>query len=229
MRRAWGSRASAGAGAGTRVVPAAAIPVIALAAFGWMSSAFACTNLATISLSTGWGHPGERISLVGSSFPVPRSTAGQPPAEATPVVVHWASSDGPVLATLTPDRTGSIATTFTIPPAAPGNVLIVAVQRRAVTDPAAPDAQPQAFVDEVGTPARATFRILAPAQMAPTSAPSSQFSAPTNESGSTGLIVMMVLFGAVALSLFGGGLLAFLHQVRSSKPVPERTPTWPPW
>lgn len=229
MRRAWGSRASAGAAAGARAVPAVAIPVIALVAVGWMSSAFACTNLATISLSTGWGHPGERISLVGSSFPVPRSTAGQASAAATPVVIHWASSDGPVLATLTPDRTGSIATTFTIPPSEPGNVLIVAVQRRAVIDPAAPDAQPQAFVDEVGTPARATFRILAPAQTAPTSVPNDQFSVPADESGSTGLIVMMVLFGAVAMSLFGGGLIAFLHQVRSSKPIPERTPAWPPW
>ena len=48
------------------------------------------------------------------------------------------------------------------------------------------------------------------------------------DSGATGLIVLMVLFGAVALSLFAGGVIAFLHQVRSRKPAPERVPQRPP-
>jgi len=134
----------------------------------WISSAFACTNLATISLSSGFGHPGDRITLIGTSFPVPRATSTTPP---TPVVVRWKSIDGPIIANAVPDRTGTISTTFTVPQSDPGNVVIVAVQRRPVIDPAQPDAPPATYIDEAGTPARATFRILANGEFAPTSVP----------------------------------------------------------
>src|SRR4051794_15788082 len=95
----------------------------------WMASAFACTNLATISLSSGFGHPGDRITIIGTSFPVPRPTSTTP---TTPVVVRWKSIDGPIIANAVPDRTGTISATFTVPQTDPGNVVIVAVQRRAI-------------------------------------------------------------------------------------------------
>jgi hypothetical protein len=204
--------------------------VLVFGASAWAASALACTNLATITLSSSSGHVGDTITLIGTSFPVPRSpapnssTPGVPP---TPVVIHWKSSDGPVLATVTPDRTGTISATFTVPPTEPGNVVIVALQRRPLADPAAPDGPPKAYIDEVGTPARATFRILAPGEVV-TTIPSSRFVSAGGDHGSTGLIVLMVLFGTVALSLFAGGVIAFLHQIRSQRRdvVPLQ---WPPW
>jgi hypothetical protein len=198
----------------------AAVVVVLLC---WAAAAFACTNLATISLSSGYGRPGDKITIIGSSFPIPRAASGTAP---TPVVLHWKSSEGPVLATAIPDRTGTISATFTVPPSEPGNVVIVALQRRPIVDPALPDESPRGYVDEVGTPARATFRILAPGELVPTSAPFRQSTPASGSEGSTGLIVLMVLFGSVALSLFAGGVIAFLHQVRSQRPVAQR---WPPY
>jgi hypothetical protein len=190
-----------------------------------IGSAFACTNLATISLSSGFGHPGDKVTIIGSSFPVPRPTSATP---ATPVVIRWKSIDGPVIADAVPDRTGTISATFTVPQSEPGNVVIVAVQRRPIADPAAPETPPSAFVDEAGTPARASFRILATGELVPTSVPfSSVLATGDGDGGSTALLVLMVLFGAVALSLFAGGVMAFLHQVRT-RSSPSRQ-VWPPY
>jgi hypothetical protein len=182
------------------------------------AAAFACSNLATISLSSGSGHAGDLITLIGTSFPVPRPSAGTAP---TPVVVHWQSSDGPVLATAVPDRTGSISAAFNVPDGQPGNVIIVATQRRTVTSPDNPSVT--ITIDEAGTPARTTFRVLAPGQAAPTSTPIDDFAGatPAGQEGSTGMIVMMVLFGTVALSLFAGGVIAFIHQVRTRRTFPQ--------
>ncbi|MFN2503067.1 MAG: hypothetical protein ABR540_02340 [Acidimicrobiales bacterium] len=180
------------------------------------SAALACTNLATIGLSSEAGRPGDTIVLTGTSFPVPRAREATP----TPVVVRWRGPDGPVLGTATPDRTGTIAVMFTIPETAPGPVVIVATQRRPVPDPKAPDAPPTIFTDEYGTPARATLRVLAPGEQAGTLVAPPDFVA-TGDSGSTAMIVMTLLFGAVALSLFGGGVIAFVNQLRRGQAVPE--------
>ena len=201
---------------GPRVVGAAAA-VIALAV---AATAFACTNLATISPNAESGRPGDTITIVGTSFPVPR-TAGVAP---TSVVIRWSASDGPVIATVTPDRTGTISATFTVPPSPPGNVVILAIQRRAVIDPDAPDAPPKLFVDEPGTPARATFRVLAPGEVGQRTLPGGDFVGVNSDDGVTAMVVLMVLFGAVSLSLFAGGVIAFLHQVRSRRMTPQAQP-----
>lgn len=215
MPRAGGNRVGATVATLVAILGAGAL---------WIGPAFACTNLATISLSSGYGHPGDRITLIGTSFPVPRSTSTTPP---TPVVVRWKSVEGPIIADAVPDRTGTISATFTVPQSEPGSVVIVAVQRRPVVDAAAPDNPPSTYVDEAGTPARATFRILAIGEFAPTSVAFSPVLATgEGDAGSTALIVLMVLFGAVALSLFAGGVIAFLHQVRIQRPAPAR---WPPY
>lgn len=219
MPRARGSRVAAT----VATLVAVAMPV-ALSAALWIGNAFACANLATISLSSAFGHPGDKIVIIGTSFPVPRATSTTLP---TPVVVRWKSIDGEIIASAVPDRTGTISATFTVPQSEPGNVVIVAVQRRGLVDAAAPDTPPTVFIDEVGTPARATFRILAKGEFAPTPTPFSPVLASGGDSGSTALIVLMVLFGAVALSLFAGGVIAFLHQVRTRRPEPQ--PVWPPY
>ncbi len=184
----------------------------------WAAAAFACTNLATITLSAAAARPGDTLTLVGTSFPVPRATSNVAP---TPVELRWKSADGPLLATLVPDRAGTISATFTVPPSEPGNVVIMGFQRRAIPDPVDPDGPPR-VVDEPGTPARATIRVLAPGEMAPSTKVGVNFAAGHEGMGTTALIVLMVAFGAVALSLFAGGVMAFLYQVRWRRPVPQR-------
>ncbi|HVL29022.1 MAG TPA: hypothetical protein VM390_12790 [Acidimicrobiales bacterium] len=194
--------------------------VVAALALALGATAFACTNLATMTLSAPAGHPGDTITLVGTSFPVPRAASTASP---TPVVLRWKSGDGPVLATVVPDRTGSISATFQVPPSEAGHAVIIGVQRREVVNPENPDAPP-VVLDEPGTPARATFRVLAPGEAAPPARTPVSLAATSSET--TGLFVLMVLFGAVSLSLFVGGVMAFMHQVRSRRvmaPVP-----WPP-
>lgn len=194
--------------------------VAAALAAVWGAAAFACTNLATMTLSAPAGHPGDTITLVGTSFPVPRAGST---AATTPVVLRWRSSEGPVLATAMPDRTGSISATFQVPPSEPGHAVIIGVQKRQTFNPDNPDAPP--FVqDEPGTPARASFRVLAPGEMAPPLRTPGGVALATGE-GTTSLIVLIVLFGAVALSLFAGGVMAFLYQMRSRRPVAQ---PWPP-
>jgi hypothetical protein len=195
-----------------------AVAVAAAAAVG--ASAFACSNLATISPNAEAGRPGDTITIVGTSFPVPRTAAGTP----TSVVIRWGSNEGPILATVIPDRTGTISATFTVPPSDPGNVVILAIQRRPVLDPDAPDSPPKLFVDEPGTPARATFRVLAQGQTVQRTIPGNDLVAATTDDGVTTMVVLMVLFGAVSLSLFAGGVMAFLHQVRLKRTAPQAQP-----
>lgn len=183
-------------------------------------------NLATIGLSTARGRSGAAVGLSGASFPVPRAGAG---LAATPVVIHWAGEDGPVLAEAVPDRFGSVAATVTIPDAAPGVYVIVATQLTPRWAPGAPPDQPPALFAEPGTPARTSFEVL-PAGTVTVRAPvaGEQAGAP-GDLDSTVWIVLTAAFGAVALSLFGGGLIAFVHQSRRSKMSAEARWVPPGW
>jgi hypothetical protein len=203
-----------------KVGVAAGVLVVGLLAVLVGTAVWACTNLATLTLSSEAGRPGDTIILTGTSFPVRRADPNP-----TPVVVRWKSVDGPVLATVVPDRTGTIGTTFTVPSADPGPAVIVATQRRGLPDPDAPEAAPTQFIDEYGTPARVTFRVLAPGEVPVRSLPTSDFVVgASGDGGSTALFVLMLVFGAIALSLFGGGVIAFLHQMRSRRMVAQ--PQW---
>jgi hypothetical protein len=141
--------------------------------------------------------------------------------------VRWKTSDGKEIATATPDRTGTISATFTVPESEPGNLIIIALQKRPIVRPDAPEGTPPTYVDEPGTPARATFRVLAKGELAPIPPVGNDFIGANTDAGTTGVMVLMVLFGTVALSLFAGGVIAFLHQVRSRRyyaALPERLP-----
>ena len=206
---------------------AAPLPVVvgvmaAVAVLIWGAAAFACTNLATMTLSSGNGHPGDAITLVGTSFPVPRAAGTTP----TQVVIRWKSLDGEIIGTVFPDRTGTISLTFNVPQSSPGNVVILGTQRREIVNANASDATPSAFVDEPGTPARATFRVLAPGELPPIKTSVGDFTAVRSDQGTTGLIVLMVLFGAVSLSLFAGGVIAFLYQMRLRRMTPQPWRSW---
>ncbi len=192
------------------------------------AAAFACTNLATVVLSAGRGHPGSVVTLTGASFVYPRPGTGLAP---TPVVVHWQNENGPVLAEATPDRSGSISATFTVPEAGPGVYAIVATQVTArVPAGAAPGSAPVP-VAEVGTPARSSFEILpAGVNTAVIRAPVvDQLDESSGDFDPTVWVVLTAAFGAVALSLFGGGLIAFIHQSRQAKLPAEARWIPPGW
>lgn len=190
------------------------------------ATAFACTNLATLVLSTPKGRPGALVTLTGASFVYPRATSGQAPSK---VVVHWQSETGPVLAETLPDRLGSISGAFTVPEASPGIYVITATQLTSrVPAGAPPDAAPVLFA-EPGTPARASFEVLGTdggpgAGRSPAVEPVND---PAGDLDSSVWLVLTAAFGAVALSLFGGGLVAFIHQSRQAK-VPAEARWIPP-
>jgi hypothetical protein len=190
-------------------------------------AAYACANLATLNLSTGSARPGATVTLTGASFIVPRAGTGLDP---TPVVVHWQAEDGPVLAEATPDRFGTISATFTVPEARPGTYAIVATQRTPRPVPGADPAQPAPLVAEPGTPARASFEVLAPGgEPVIRSASTESVDVPpaAGQLDSAVWIVLTAAFGAVAMSLFGGGLIAFIHQTKKAR-EPARARWVPP-
>jgi hypothetical protein len=184
---------------------------------GLGATAFACANLATISLSTPNGRPGIMVTFTGAGFAYPRASSNQAP---TPVVLRWRDKNGPILAEVAPNRFGSIAATFTVPEASPGTYIILGIQETPrVPAGAPPDAAP-AYFPEPGTPARASFEVLAPGAGPVIRGPSVEsVDAPVAQGqlDSTVWIVLTAAFGAVAMSLFGGGLIAFIHQSRKAR------------
>lgn len=193
---------------------------------GLGATAAACANLATLSLSAPAGKPGATITMTGASFVVPRASTG---LATTPVVVRWRSQDGPVLAEAVPDRHGSISATVTIPDAKPGYYVIVATQQTPRRAPGALPEQPPTIVDEPGTPARASFEVLGPGAVRARATAVAEPVGVSTDLDSTVWIVLTAAFGAVALSLFGGGLIAFVHQSRQSKMPAESRWVPPGW
>jgi hypothetical protein len=171
---------------------AAAASVIAGAA------AFACTNLATLNLSSTAGKAGDSVTVTGSSFRV-----GSGSTATDPVVLRWNGVEGNELASVTPDKAGNISATFAIPQGQPGYYVIVATQKNAQG------------VDAYGTPARASFQILgANGQSVVTPAVSSAGSTVASSPSSSGIIALTVGLGALGLALFGAGFVAFVRQAR---------------
>jgi hypothetical protein len=127
------------------------------------------------------------------------------------VVVHWNGISGPVLATVTPDATGTISGAITIPQATPGQYVIVATQTDGMGG--------QAF----GTPARASFSIRTPSA-SPAQAPAAPAvgALPVSTSASGGLVALTIALGVLGLVLFGAGAGAFVrHGRRQATPSAE--------
>lgn len=168
------------------------------------SAAWACTNLATLNLSNASGTSGQSITVTGSSFKV-ASTGAQ-----TPVALHWNGATGPVLATVSPDATGNISATVTIPDAQPGYYVLVATQQV--------NGQ-----DAYGTPARAAFQILAPGQRPAVTPNAVQGGSVSTSTSSSGVLALTVGLGVLGLALFGAGVGAFARQARRRDvPVTEQ-------
>ncbi|MDQ3896757.1 MAG: hypothetical protein M3326_05815 [Actinomycetota bacterium] len=176
------------------VVPAVAATVFVGAA------AFACTNLATLNLSSTAGEAGDVVTVTGSSFAV-----GRDGAPSLPVQLHWNGVNGTVLAEAVPDKAGNISATFTVPEGAPGYYVLVATQKDAKG------------VDAYGTPARASYQILGPngRSLVPPPASATAAAVPA-EPSSTGIVALTVGLGALGLALFGAGFVAFVRQTRAT-------------
>ncbi len=164
------------------------------------AAAFACTNLATLNLSSTAGKAGDVVTVTGSSFSVPRD--GSP---ALPVQLRWNGVNGTVLAETTPDRAGNISATFTVPDGMPGYYVLVATQRDAKG------------IDTYGTPARASYQILGPNGQSVVTPAAGAAAAPVpSEPNSTGIIALTVGLGALGLALFAAGFIAFVRQTRAA-------------
>jgi hypothetical protein len=187
----------------------------------------AAANLATLNGSTARAKPGAIVSLTGASFAVPRPDSGVAP---TPVVIHWQGEEGRVLAEAVPDQFGSISAVITVPPdATPGIYVLVGTQRTPRLPAGAQPGAAPTLVAEPGTPARMSFEVLgpgavsvrAPVPVGPVEARS--------DLDSTVWVVLTAASGAVAMSLFGGGLIAFIHQSRQAKLPAEARWIPPGW
>ena len=177
-----------------------AFGAVAVAAVVVGAAASACTNLATLNLSSTAGKAGDTVTVTGSSFAV-----GRGDAPTLPVQLRWNGVNGMVLAEAVPDRAGNISTTFTVPEGAPGYYVLVATQK---------DAR---GVDTYGTPARASYQILGPSGQSVVTPAVSAAAAPVPaEPSSGGIIALTVGLGILGLALFGAGFVAFVRQTRAA-------------
>ena len=184
------------------------LPAMAAVAAVTAAAAYACTNLATLNLSQGSGVPGTTFSAAGSSF-----------SPNAPVLLHWNSPTGSVIAKVNATPTGAIAATAKVPAGtAAGDYTVIATQ----TVQGAP-----AF----GTPARAAFQVAGPggatASASPTSAQPSNPLAAVASSGSGvsgGLLAVTIILAVLGISLFGFGAAGYVRQRRKAEaPVPAPT------
>jgi len=203
----------------------AAIGLAGAGAIAAATSAFACTNLATLSLSHDTGMAGSQVMVSGSAFGATAPVAGAVrPAGAAggagaPVVVHWGSADGPVLIQLAPSADGHVGpATVTIPAdAAPGVYTVVATEVDATGRAA------------YGTPSRAPFTVIAPDRsgLVPSGAPANAGPAPVPGGGtSTGLLALTVALGVFGVGLFGASAALVIRHRRRAFHVPDTVPTW---
>lgn len=181
------------------------LSAIGLALTVGLGTAWACTNLATLNLSSAAGQPGQSITITGSSF---KAIASGPGA---PVVLHWNAVSGPALATVVPDATGNISTQVVIPQTEPGYYVIVATQVVNGTN-------------AYGTPARAAFEVVAPGQRAVVGPNTGQTGGvPAPSTSNSGVLALTIALGVVGLLLFGAGATAFARQARRQA-VPAAQP-----
>ena len=193
------------------------------------ATSFACTNLASINLSSTYGKPGDAIVVTGSGFSggvegamegmdmgamdmaagAGMSTTGL--AVRPPVLLRWNGPDGLLLTSAIPDRTGSISVTINVPDAQPGHYSLVAVQKNA-----------QGY-DVYGTPARAPFQITANGK-APRDAAGGAVAGAGASSQTTGVILLTVGLGAAGLAMFAYGGVTVARQIgRRRVPAAART------
>ncbi len=173
--------------AGGRSAAAVFFGVVTAAVLGVGLTAFACTPLNTINLSSPSGRPGTGVTATGS-FLVPDSE----------VAVRWNSVDGPVLARTMPVN-GEISASFVVPDGSPGYYAVVATQSDANGNPLV---------------ARAAFQMVDASGQGVPSQPAA-FEAPTRAPNSSGAPVALALvLGFAGVALLGAGGMAVAGHAR---------------
>lgn len=163
----------------------------------WASTAFACTSLATMNLSSPSGAVGSNLTVTGSSFKY--VAEGAP----SPVLFRWNSLEGPVLAQAIPDPSGTVTASCAVPEGPAGDYVIIARQLD------------EKGKDQYGTPARAAFRVLgAGVEPAAAASPTASNLVATGSSSTSGMLALTVGVGVLGLLLFGAGFATFVRQTR---------------
>ena len=167
---------------------------------GTAAGAFACTNISTLNISDSSGRPGDRVLVTGTSFGN-SSPTGRRTATPLPVRIRWNAVEGATLAELTPDATGNISATITIPDAGPGRYVIFAVQQ---------DADGYHMY---GTPARIAYEVLTPDGR---SAPPAAAAAVSSSAGGSAanLPVALVVLGVMGGALFVAGFISLARLLK---------------
>lgn len=178
---------------------------VAGAAAMTMTAVLACTSLATLNVSQSAGASGTSVDVTGSSFQTTDKGASA-------VSIRWNAIDGPVLAQVAPDASGSITAKIAVPAnLQPGDYIIVATQ----TDK---DGKP-AF----GTPARLAFEVSGAGGTAPATQPVNQAAAPLATGNGLGVgsatLAVLAGLGVLGLLLFLVGAATFIGTYRRSPAV----------
>ena len=185
------------------------------------SAAFACTNLATINLSSSAGKPGDAITVTGTGF---LANADEMPMDGmvmdmsnmpamtgmavrSPVSLRWNAPDGPVLSEAVPDRSGTISVIFDVPDTQAGQYTVIAVQKN-----------PQGY-DVYGTPARAPLQVIGAGRPG-SGAVGSGSQGGSGQSTSTGILALTVGLGVLGVGLLAAGGVAATRLARVRRGVP---------
>lgn len=167
------------------------------------ATAFACITPATLNLSSAAGRPGDVITVTGQSWKPDSSIA-------TPVRLHWHSTQGQVLGEAIPDDLGNFTAIITIPDGPPGFYAITGVLRN------------EQGADAPGTPSRALFEIRNPTAAPPPEPLRSTFTPTAEPQGSSFPLALVMGLGAVGLVLFAGGFIAVTRGRRTEAATPAR-------
>lgn len=172
----------------------------ALAVGAGFSAALACTSLATLNISQPTGAPGTNLTITGSSFSTLSSGASA-------VSIRWNGVDGPVLAQVAPDASGSISAGVAVPQnVEPGYYVITATQTDKTGAPA------------FGTPARMAFLVTGNGSGAGAQQGAGQAAAAPPSPGGLGIgagtVGLLALLGVFGLALFVLGAASFIGTYR---------------
>lgn len=167
-----------------------------------ITAVLACTSLATLNVSQPTGATGTDVNVTGSSFQTTDKGASA-------VSLRWNAIDGPVLAQVAPDASGSITATITVPAnLQPGDYIIVATQTDKTGQPA------------FGTPARLAFEVTGSGTAAPAVQTANQAAAPVATSNGLGVgagtLAILAGLGVLGILLFIVGAATFVGTYRRS-------------
>lgn len=165
-----------------------------------VGQAFACTSIATLNLNQPQGPVGSALTVTGSSFSTLASGASA-------VSIRWNGVDGPVLAQVAPDPSGSISATIQVPQnVEPGYYIVTATQTE------------KGGGNAFGTPARIAFQVTGPQGATSSQQGSAQTAAAAPSNNGLGIgagtIALLAALGVLGLALFVLGAASFVGSYR---------------